>query len=65
MEHATALALVHKGWGLLLDSRHDIANGHRALIQFADEEAPRWIPYTLLARHRRDLLSTKRQLHTS
>lgn len=59
-----AADLLRKGWGSCLDIRRRV-EGHDALIQFADEEAPRWISYTALAAHRRQLLFLKRQLLTS
>jgi hypothetical protein len=53
-----------KGWGYLHEIRRTGA-GLEALIQFNDEEAPRWISYPELAAHRRQLLTAKRQLITS
>lgn len=49
-----------RGWGYVMDIRRDPVEGHQALIQFANEEAPRWISYTDLARHRRQLIEFKR-----
>lgn len=48
------------GWGQLLDTRRGDRSGLEAFIQFANEEAPRWLPYTELAAHRRALLTAKR-----
>lgn len=53
-------ALLAMGWGLLIDSRHS-HDSHHALILFANEEAPRWIPFPELAAHRRALLTAIRQ----
>ncbi len=52
-----------RGWGQLHDIRRT-ETGLQALIQFNDEEAPRWMPYAELADHRRELLHAKRQLGT-
>lgn len=49
-----------KGWGYVLDIRRDPVEGHQAFIQFANEEAPHWISYCELARHRRSLIQAKR-----
>lgn len=54
-----------KGWGYVLDIRRDPIEGHQAFIQFANEEAPRWISYCDLARHRRSLVEVKRSQPTS
>lgn len=53
-----------RGWGYLLDCRRAPSIGHEAFVQFANEEAPRWIPYAELTAHRRQLLDVKRQLRS-
>jgi hypothetical protein len=53
-------AVLKRGWGYVVDIRLDPVDGHQALIQFANEEAPRWISYRELARHRRQLIDAKR-----
>lgn len=52
--------ILDKGWGYVLDIRRDPIEGHQALIQFANEEAPHWISYCELASHRRSLIEAKR-----
>jgi hypothetical protein len=53
-------AAIDRGWGYVIDIQLDPVDGHQALIQFANEEAPRWISYCDLARHRRQLIEAKR-----
>jgi hypothetical protein len=49
-----------RGWGYVLDIRRDPIEGHQALTQFANEEAPHWVSYCALALHRRQLIDIKR-----
>lgn len=48
------------GWGYVIDIRRDPVEGHQACVQFANEEAPRWVSYCDLAKHRRELINAKR-----
>lgn len=49
------------GWGYVIDIRCTHGQPPEAFIQFANEEAPRWISYAELQHHRRRLLAARAQ----